>query len=156
MDMGLVVIIAIVAVLVGMFLGFILSKATSKGDNTGNLKNQMDSLQERFTSYQDEVINHFNTTATLTNKITQDYQEMQKHLAHSVEALVTDEELRAKLLISIQAPVKALDYTPEPLVEQPATTATPTAYIDIPKDYAPKSPGELGTLAEEFGAKQRK
>lgn len=156
MDMGLVVIIAIVAVLVGMFLGFILSKATSKGENTGNLKNQMDSLQERFASYQDEVINHFNTTATLSNKITQDYQEMQTHLAHSVEALVADEELRAKLLISIQAPVKALDYTAQPLVAQSDVAPNPTAYSDIPKDYAPKSPGELGTLAEEFGAKHRK
>ena len=52
MDIGLVIIIAIVAVLFGLFLGFILSKATSKGENISNLQNQMDSLQERFTSYQ--------------------------------------------------------------------------------------------------------
>ncbi len=151
MDIGLVIIIAIVAVLFGLFLGFILSKATSKGENISNLQNQMDSLQERFTSYQNEVANHFNTTATLANKITQDYQQLQAHLAHSVETLVANDDTRAKLLVAIKTPLKALDYAPE--ASTPNSTTTPQSYSDTPKDYAPKVPGQIGTLAEKFGAK---
>lgn len=151
MDIGLVVIVAIVAILFGMFLGFILSKATSKGENLGNLKNQMESLRERFNAYQKEVANHFNTTATLANKITQDYQQMQSHLTQSVETLVANEDTRAKLLMAINTPSKALDYVPESNTQN--TSNTPRSYSEIPKDYAPKIPGQIGTLAEDYGVK---
>ncbi len=162
MEMGLVVIIAIVAFLVGVLGGFLVSKATAGSDRSGNLKNQMDSLQGRFTDYQAEVANHFNKTANIAQKFSQSYQEMQSHLQHSVETLVSDSELRSKLLSEIKInELKALDYSAEgaeghveqDVSEQEATTVS--TYNDTPRDYAPKVPGEVGTLAEEFSAKRK-
>lgn len=150
MDIGLVVIIVIVALFVGILLGFLFSKATSK-DSSGNIKNQMDSLQERFNDYQSEVATHFNTTASLAQKISQDYQDMQAHLANSVETLIADEELRIRLLAEIKTDTApALDYSVEATVVTPATT-----HNEAPKDYAPKTPGEIGTLDEEFAVKHK-
>ncbi|AWM81618.1 hypothetical protein DKL61_15435 [Gammaproteobacteria bacterium ESL0073] len=159
MEMGLVVIIAIVAFLVGVLGGFLVSKATAGRDSSGNLKNQMDSLQGRFSDYQTEVANHFNKTASIAQKFSQSYQEMQSHLQHSVETLVSDSELRSRLLSEIKMDeLKALDYSAEGQVEQDIpeqeTTAVNT-YNDTPRDYAPKVPGEVGTLAEEFSAKRK-
>lgn len=157
MEMGLVVIIAIVAFLVGMFGGFLLSKATASGERSGNLKNQIESLEERFTDYQSEVANHFNKTANIAQKLSQDYQEMQAHLEHSVEALVADSELRARLISEIKAnDQKALDYSAEGAEEDNDIEAiTVTSYNDTPRDYAPKAPGEPGTLTEEFAVKHK-
>lgn len=158
MDMGLVAIIAIVTLLVGVFIGFLISKATGHGGHSGNLKNQMDSLQERFTSYQSEVITHFNTTAALSNKISQDYQEMQAHLMHSVESLVTDTDLRTKLLAELkqETGTASLGYdTVEGSSSDLDNKVTAVLEDTMPKDYAPKVPGEVGTLAEEFGVKHK-
>lgn len=159
MDMGLVAIIAIVALLIGIFAGFLLSKATAGSDRSGNLKNQMDSLQGRFTDYQAEVANHFNKTAHITQRLSEDYKEMQSHLQHSVETLIADSELRSKLLSEINVGnVKAIDYSAEGVAEEEVSTQEPavvSTYQGMPRDYAPKVPGEPGTLAEEFGAKRK-
>ena len=37
----------------------------------------MDDLQDRFDSYQREVVTHFNTTASLVKKLTQSYQDVE-------------------------------------------------------------------------------
>lgn len=157
--MGLVVIVAIVAFLVGILGGFLVSKATAGKDRSGNLKNQMDSLQGRFVDYQAEVANHFNKTASIAQKLSQNYQEMQSHLQHSVESLVSDSELRTKLLSEIKIEsVKALDSSEEAQDDENNPVAESTVvntYNETPRDYAPKVPGELGTLAEEFSAKRK-
>lgn len=36
---------------------------------------QLDDIQERFDSYQNEVVTHFNSTATLVKKLTQSYHK---------------------------------------------------------------------------------
>ncbi len=158
MDMGLVVIIAIVALFIGLFAGFLISKAMGGSETAGNLKNQMESLEERFTNYQSEVANHFNTTTNIAQKLSQDYQDMQAHLQHSVEALVTDTELRTKLLAELKTnEQKALDYSVEGAegnMEQTAPVEV-ASFNDIPRDYAPKAPGEPGTLTEEFAVKHK-
>lgn len=159
MDIGLVIIIAVVAFLIGILGGFLVSKITSGGDRSGNLKNQMDSLQGRFSDYQTEVANHFNKTSTIVQKFSQDYQEMQSHLQHSVETLIADNELRAKLLSEIKIDgLKAIDYSAEGVKDEEIAvqeTVAVNTYGDMPRDYAPKVPGEPGMLAEEFAAKRK-
>lgn len=155
MDMGLVVIIAIIVFFIGLLGGFLVSKITS-GSDSGNLKNQMDSLQERFTDYQKDVASHFNKTSTIAQKLSQNYQEMQAHLEHSVESLVTDSELRTKLLSEIKTTEqKAIDYSVEGAEEVPETEAVEVVTYNEPRDYAPKVPGQPGTLTEEFTVKHK-
>ena len=58
----------------------------------------MDDLQDRFDSYQREVVTHFNTTASLVKKLTQSYQDVQEHLSDGAQRLALDEQTRQRLL----------------------------------------------------------
>lgn len=161
--MGLIMIVASVAWLIGIFIGFLVSKATSGKDHSGNIKNQMASLESRFKEYQTEVAEHFDKTANLSQKLVQDYQEMQSHLTHSVESLVSDSDLRAKLLTAMQnKPVEQIEAKADEVIialddsEQKVEQVAQQESIDVmPKDYAPKEPGDIGTLAEQFGVKRK-
>lgn len=182
--MGLILIVAAVALLIGILIGFLVSKATAGCDRSGNMKNQMASLETRFKDYQTEVANHFDKTAGLSQKLAQDYQEMQAHLVHSVESLVSDSDLRTKLLADMQYTAAkeieakaeetplALDHVEQQITEQEVMPeeqkvkeeteqaaeqpAEQESIVEaMPKDYAPKEPGDIGTLAEQFGAKRK-
>lgn len=162
MDIGLIMIVVAVALLVGILIGFLVSKATASGDHSGNLKNQMTSLESRFKDYQTEVANHFDKTTNLSQKLVQDYQEMQLHLAHSVESLISDSDLRTKLLADIQnsdvkqIELKAEDNSVAVEMEEKTMDVQPQKTEgSIPKDYAPKEPGDIGTLAESFGVTRK-
>jgi uncharacterized membrane-anchored protein YhcB (DUF1043 family) len=64
---------------------------------------QLDDIQERFDSYQNEVVTHFNSTAMLVKKLTQSYQEVQDHLAEGANRLALDEQTRQRLLAALHA-----------------------------------------------------
>lgn len=97
MQTGVVVLLLIGAVVIGGIVGFILSRITNKSTDD-NIKNELESLQERFDSYKKEVTEHFNETAQLTQKLSQSYQDVQTHLAHSAETLISDASQREQLL----------------------------------------------------------
>ena len=162
MDMGLIMVVAVVALLIGILIGFLVSKAAAGNDRSGNMKNQMTSLESRFKEYQAEVANHFDKTANLSQKLAQDYQEMQLHLAHSVESLVSDSDLRTKLLAEIQdKEAKKIELKDQDTVlaldkQELQVSKQAQGHVEsMPKDYAPKSPGDIGTLAEDFGIKRK-
>jgi uncharacterized membrane-anchored protein YhcB (DUF1043 family) len=104
----------------------------------------LDDIQERFDSYQNEVVTHFNTTATLVKKLTQSYQEVQDHLADGANRLALDDITRQRLLAALHSdaanPTGALD---------PATENQ-----EPPRDYAPKTPNAPGMLDEHYGLKK--
>ena len=103
-------------------------------------------LQERFDSYQREVVTHFNTTASLVKKLTQSYQDVQEHLSESAERLALDEQTKQRLLAALHAE----DGYPER-----RERLTPPASQEAPKDYAPKSGEGPGTLDETYGLKRK-
>jgi len=128
--------------LVGITIGFVAARLLP---NTlpRRTQRQLDELQERFDSYQSEVIAHFNTTANLVKKLTQSYTEIQEHLSEGASRLVLDELTRQRLLTALQREESSGD--PERL----SGSATP----EVPKDYAPKIANAPGMLDEQFGLK---
>ena len=131
------------ALLAGVGIGFIIARLAP---NTipGRTQRQLDDLQERFDSYQNDVVTHFNTTASLVKKLTQSYQDVQEHLARGATRLALDEVTRQRLLAALQMD----DSTPHNERLEP-----PAGYV--PRDYAPKSDANSpGTLAEDFGLKR--
>ncbi|MDT4871554.1 hypothetical protein FQZ97_1066880 [compost metagenome] len=103
----------------------------------------MDDLQDRFSSYQQEVATHFNTTANLVKKLTQSYQDVQEHLSDGAQRLALDELTKQRLLAALHA-----DETYER-----RERLTPPANNEMPKDYAPKPANAPGTLDETYGLK---
>ncbi|MDB5982873.1 MAG: cytochrome ubiquinol oxidase subunit [Pseudomonas sp.] len=131
------------ALVAGVVIGFLVARLLPNAAPSSTQR-QLDDVQERFNSYQNEVVTHFNSTATLVNKLSQSYQEVQDHLAEGANRLALDELTRQRLLASLHA-----DAT-----QTPRDRLTPPRNSEAPKDYAPKTPNAPGMLDEHYGLKK--
>ncbi|VXB40653.1 Cytochrome D ubiquinol oxidase subunit III [Pseudomonas sp. 8AS] len=132
-----------IALLGGAAIGFALARLLPNAAPS-RTQRQLDEMQQRFDSYQSEVVTHFNTTASLVKKLTQSYQEVQEHLAEGANRLALDELTRQRLLAALQAEDGG----------EKRERLTPPKSNEAPKDYAPKAPDAPGTLDEAFGLKR--
>ena len=131
------------ALLAGIAIGFLAARLLPNAA-PGRTQRQLDDLQQRFDSYQNEVVTHFNTTASLVKKLTQSYQEVQEHLSQGANRLAADELTRQRLLAALNTDES----------KAPRERLTPPKTNEAPKDYAPKEPDAPGTLDESFGLKR--
>ncbi|MGE6387974.1 YhcB family protein [Pseudomonas sp. NPDC078416] len=145
MDYSLLVwLLPTIALVVGVIIGFFVARALPNAVPNGTQR-QLDDVQERFDTYQNEVITHFNSTANLVQKLSQSYHDVQEHLAEGANRLATDDITRQRLLAALHP--DAL-HPPRDRLTPPRTAAEP------PKDYAPKSPDSPGMLDEHYGLKK--
>jgi uncharacterized membrane-anchored protein YhcB (DUF1043 family) len=131
-----------IALVVGVVIGFVVARLLPNAAPNGTQR-QLDDVQERFDTYQNEVVTHFNSTANLVQKLSQSYQEVQEHLAEGANRLATDELTRQRLLAALHPDAVA-----------PRDRLTPPRTNEAPKDYAPKSPNAPGMLDEHYGLKK--
>ena len=131
------------ALLAGIAIGFLAARLLPNAA-PGRTQRQLDDLQQRFDSYQNEVVTHFNTTASLVKKLTPSYQEVQEHLSQGANRLAADELTRQRLLAALNTDES----------KAPRERLTPPKTNEAPKDYAPKEPDAPGTLDESFGLKR--
>lgn len=131
------------ALVAGVVIGFLVARLLP---NTvpNTTQRQLDEVQERFDTYQNEVVTHFNSTANLVQKLTQQYQEVQEHLAEGANRLALDELTRQRLLAAMHPEAH----------HAPRDRLTPPRDTEAPKDYAPKSPNSPGMLDEHYGLKK--
>ena len=127
---------------VGIAVGFLLARLAPNAA-PGRTQRQMDEMQARFEAYQNEVVTHFNTTASLVKKLTQSYQDVQEHLSDGANRLALDENSRQRLLAALESG------TPSQ-----RDKTTPPASNEAPKDYAPKTADSPGTLDATFGLRK--
>ena len=131
----------------GIIIGLILARVLRRAA-PGKIQRQLDDLQERFDSYQSEVVSHFNTTAGLVKKLTQNYQDVQQHLSQGAERLALDEVAREHLLASL---------VDEPKVRERLKSSQDSQFdeqTEAPRDYATKHTGDPSMLAEGYGLKR--
>ncbi|ATR84682.1 cytochrome D ubiquinol oxidase subunit III [Pseudomonas sp. HLS-6] len=144
MELSLLVwLLPTLALAVGVVVGFLVARLLPNAAPSSTQR-QLDDIQERFDSYQNEVVTHFNSTAALVKKLTQSYQDVQDHLAEGANRLALDELTRQRLLASLHAE------TPQ----SPRERLTPPRDQEAPKDYAPKTPNAPGMLDEHYGLKR--
>ncbi|MFC3606831.1 YhcB family protein [Stutzerimonas tarimensis] len=134
----------IIGVAIGIGIGFLLGRNNTPGRN----QHQINELQERFDTYQSEVVTHFNTTASLLHKLASTQQDIQEHLSEGAHSLALDEQTRERLLSALQEGNHASRDKDRERISAPLFT-------EAPKDYAPKDADAPGTLHEEFGLKSR-
>ncbi|WP_417311621.1 YhcB family protein [Ectopseudomonas khazarica] len=127
---------------VGIAVGFLLARLAPNAA-PGRTQRQMDEMQARFEAYQNEVVTHFNTTASLVKKLTQSYQDVQEHLSDGANRLALDELTRQRLLATLNNAENA----------EKRERLTPPKNYEMPKDYAPKNDGP-GMLDESYGLKK--
>nr|WP_284060336.1 DUF1043 family protein [Pseudomonas sp. NW5] len=119
----------VLGLLAGIVIGFLLARLLTSS-HAGSQRHRVDEMQERFESYQNEVANHFNTTANLLQKLNQNYQDIHEHLSEGASRLAVDEQTRQLLTRSLATP----------------TARTLPASSEPPRDYAP---GHSGVLSDE-------
>lgn len=131
------------ALVAGVAIGFLLARLLPNAV-PNSTQRQLDDIQERFDSYQNEVVTHFNATASLVKKLTQSYQDVQDHLSEGANRLALDEQTRQRLLAALHADSG----------QAPRERLTPPRDQEPPRDYAPKAPNSPGMLDEHYGLKK--
>jgi uncharacterized membrane-anchored protein YhcB (DUF1043 family) len=133
-----------IALIAGVAIGFFAARALPNAA-PNSTQRQLDDVQERFDTYQNEVVTHFNSTANLVQKLSQSYQDVQEHLAEGANRLALDDLTRQRLLAALH-----------PDAHQPARDrlTPPRTAAEPPRDYAPKMPNTPGMLDEQYGLKK--
>ncbi len=124
---------------IGGLVGAIISRTLLPPDNQKNLEQKLQSARDELGRYQEEVTSHFAETSQLVNNLTQSYKEVHGHLAKGAIQL-TNAEIGRKILAA-----------GDPSIGIEAKDALEDVNFEVPKDWAPKTPGQVGTLSEEFG-----
>jgi len=132
------------ALVIGVVVGFVVARLLPNAAPSSTQR-QLDDIQKRFDSYQNEVVTHFNSTAVLVKKLTQSYQDVQDHLAEGANSLALDEVTRQRLLAALHSEAPQ---GPRDRLTPPKDTA------EVPRDYAPKAPNSPGMLDESYGLKR--
>lgn len=151
MEQGNIWIITLVALGIGALIGFLLGRAGGSSSREQELVDELDEARAELDSYKHKVSSHFEETAELVNGLSEQYRKVYHHLASSAETLcpglpvsaALQQQEQAQLGQGIPTVTDALDNNEQDELPEP------------PRDYAPKSPDEAGTLSEEYGLKQK-
>lgn len=127
-------VVATTTFIAGGLLSLILTRSLSPSEKKSRtLETRLQETEEKLTSYQQEVTDHFAQTAQLVNNLTQNYKEVHEHLAGSALKLANIDISRQLLSHGVNNDEVTLEKAEEAF--QP------------PKDWAPSD----GTLSEEYG-----
>lgn len=125
---------AATAFIAGCLLSLLLNRSLSPSEKKSRaLETRLQETEEKLSTYQQEVTDHFAQTAQLVNNLTQNYKDVHEHLAGSALKLANVDISRQLLSTGVQDDDKPLNGNEETF--QP------------PKDWAP---GE-GALSESYG-----
>lgn len=143
--------IAIIAFLSGALLGILVYRLVRRdASRSARVEQQMDDLQQKHTRYQAQVSDHFVQTAHLINRLNEDYRDIHNHLAQGASELCSEDSANNLLNLSSETPESpTIDH-------QEDISEIEEIYAEPPRDYAPKSTKDQGTLSEEFGLKEEK
>lgn len=124
---------------VGGLLGAFISRSMFPPEQQKRLEESLQTSRQELDQYQREVAQHFADTAKLVNALTQSYKDVHDHLASGALQL-TNPEITQQIL---EAGDKSLGIDVNERLDD--------HNIQAPRDWAPKTPGQAGTLSEEYG-----
>lgn len=133
------IIIAAVALVIGIIIGTVLNRTVSpEATKSRALESRLQETEQKLTDYQQEVTEHFADTAKLVNNLTQSYKDVHEHLATNALRLA-NVDISRQLLSSSPA---TADDNIDSQSDEP---------LEPPKDWAPKKADQEGTLREDYG-----
>ena len=89
------VFIIISAVLFGLVVGAIIMYFAS--GSSRNEEEKIAQVEKKLNKYQQDVVQHFETTADLVDDLTQSYKKVFDHLSVSAKQLLTDEQVKEQI-----------------------------------------------------------
>lgn len=153
-----VLISAVVALIVGTVIGYLLGRSGGNDSRQLELIEQLDETQRELAEYKEKVTSHFEETADLVSNLTESYKAVHQHLATSSMELCSNEAATRTLEAAIQPRLNdestenEADVVAEATAEK--TEQESASGMEAPRDYAPKNPDEEGTLSETYGLKE--
>lgn len=146
--------ISIAALVVGAVIGFLMGRSGGGAQRQAELAEKLESTQKELDSYKTEVTEHFEKTAALVNNLTNSYKDVHEHLATGAQGLCQPGSVDLAIEPSLTPKLES-EAEEKSAEEKPATEAEQAeSSAEQPKDYAPKSPEDEGTLSENFGLKE--
>ena len=102
MEQETIWIIAIVALAVGVLIGFLMGKSGSSETQRKTLEEELNGSRAEMDRYKKEVTTHFEQTASLVNELTEQYRKVHQHLATGAQNLCPDQAAGRSLQSSLQ------------------------------------------------------
>lgn len=133
------IMVSVILFCLGGLVGAVISRSLLPPNGQRDLEERLRASRQELAQYQQDVAQHFAETSQLVNNLTQSYREVHEHLAQGAMEL-TNAEISQKMLNAGEGYTS--DNREDALAEMP---------FEPPKDWAPKKPGQAGTLSEEFG-----
>lgn len=133
------IMVCAIVLCIGGLLGAIISRTLLPPERQKDLESRLEDSRSELDRYQQDVARHFADTSKLVTNLTNAYKEVHDHLSKGAIQL-TNAEISKKIL---DAGEDSLGIDPKGALEQ--------VEFEPPRDWAPKSPGQKGTLSEEFG-----
>ncbi|MFL0810175.1 MAG: YhcB family protein [Agarilytica sp.] len=131
--------VAAIALCIGGLVGAIISRTFIPPEVQKDLEGKLQVTRAELEQYQQDVAQHFADTSKLVTGLTKSYKDVHDHLAKGAIQL-TNAEISKKILEA-----------GGPQLGHEAKDALDELSFEPPKDWAPKMPGQAGTLSEEFG-----
>mgnify|MGYP000011001966 FL=1 len=141
-SLSTLIITALVCGLSGCALGALLTRSSQPQQQSRDLEQRLQQAEDKLGDYQKEVSDHFAQTSQLVNGLTQSYKDVHEYLANSALKL-TDPAISQRMLEAAQG---NLNEGEELVINEDN--------VEIPRDWAPKAPGQTGGLSEEYGLKE--
>jgi len=141
-SLSTLIITALVCALGGCAIGALLARASNpQQQQNRELETRLQHAEEKLGSYQQEVSEHFAQTSQLVNGLTQSYKDVHEYLANSALKL-TDPAISQQMLEAAKG-----NLSDDELIINEDN-------LEMPRDWAPKAPGQTGALSEEYGLKE--
>jgi uncharacterized membrane-anchored protein YhcB (DUF1043 family) len=135
-----VIAIALGSLIIGCIIGAVLTRTLSPQEQRAkSMENRLKESEHKLNEYQQEVTQHFADTAQLVNNLTQSYRDVHEHLSSNALKLA-NVDISRQLISGAGSDDKIL-----------GDASINEEDFQPPKDWAPKVPGEEGTLSESFG-----
>lgn len=132
---SVLILVGVLGLAAGALLAFLATRSRQNTDRTQELELSLKEANAKLEDFQQQVNEHFDQTSQLVQNLTQSYREVHEYLANSAIRL-SNQEIGRQML---EAGNGELSDSNENLTVLP------------PRDWAPRSPGDKGTLSEEFG-----
>lgn len=132
---SVLILVGVLGLALGAILAFLATRNRQNLDRTQELELRLKEANSKLEDFQLQVNEHFDQTAQLVHNLTQSYRDVHEYLANSAMRLSSQDIGRQML----EAGSGELSDTEDNLSVLP------------PRDWAPKAPGQKGTLSEEFG-----
>ncbi|WP_432697971.1 YhcB family protein [Marinobacterium sp. YM272] len=141
--------LALAGVAIGLVIGYLLGRA-GRG-NQEAMRKELDGAHAELARYKEQVTEHFETTADLVNGLTEQYRQVHQHLAAGAQTLCNDQRPGEALQASLQPRISSQDI---PTVTDAVENEDAEEQPQPPRDYAPKTADQEGTLSDTYGIKR--